>query len=191
MAAGRRERRSQARCCAQCAGAEQRLPPRRWCCFYLRMGDAPGFDLVPMIIGRQGRNTRSIAEQTGAKVRVRGHGSGHLELSSGREAPAPLMLVVATESENRRGFHLAVDRAAELLRQVEVRYVKHCQAAGLVANTPAFTLGPLSDVLFEELKAACRTELPPRSEAPQHTQAGGGTAAKHDNCRSATMRLRT
>lgn len=42
--------------------------PRRWCCFYLRMADVPDFDLVPMIIGRGGRNTRDIAAAADAKV---------------------------------------------------------------------------------------------------------------------------
>lgn len=141
-----------------------RLPPRLWCCFYLRMVDARGFDLVPMIIGRKGCNTRGIAELTGAKIRVRGKGSGHLEMNSGREAPTPLMLVVAAEANNRLGFHLAVQKSAELLRSVEGRYIRHCHSHGLMPCEPAFTFGPLSDALYEELCMVMGDEAPPRAQ---------------------------
>lgn len=129
------------------------VPPRRWCCFYLRM-EAQGFDLVPMLIGRGGSNTRLIFELTGAKVRVRGQGSGHLEVISRQEAPTPLMLVVAAEAENQEGFFMAVERCVLLLKQIEKRYVQFCRAQELVANNPSFLFGPMSNHLYQELQRA-------------------------------------
>lgn len=145
--------------------------PRRWCCFYLRMADVPDFDLVPMIIGRGGRNTRDIAAAADAKVRVRGQGSGHLEVTTRREAPTPLMLVVATESDNRSGFHLAVRMATDLLRSVELRYSRHCASRGVEPASPAFALGPMSDALYAELGRALGERLPPRVSDEMELQA--------------------
>lgn len=95
-------------------------------------------------------------------MRVRGQGSGHLEVTTRREAPTPLMLVVATESDNRSGFHLAVRMATDLLRSVELRYSRHCASRGVEPASPAFALGPMSDALYAELGRALGERLPPR-----------------------------
>merc|ERR1712032_1321513 len=60
---------------------------------------------------------------------------------SGREAPTPLMLVIATEAENGSGFRKALLMAASLLRTVEQRYKEHCRRVGFEDNHPGFTLG--------------------------------------------------
>jgi len=117
---------------------------------------------VPIIIGRQGCNTRGIAEKTGAKVRVRGKGSGHLESGTGREAPTPLMLVVAAEADNRDGFFEAVRLTLQLLGQVESRYLQHCSWVGIRPVLPTFTMGSLPDETWNELVAELGDALPPR-----------------------------
>mmetsp|Transcript_46660 Transcript_46660/g.107822 ORF Transcript_46660/g.107822 Transcript_46660/m.107822 type:complete len:458 (+) Transcript_46660:49-1422(+) len=158
----RHARRAAAKKCLTCVGpAKQVLSPRRMCCFYLRIRHAT-FDLVPMIIGRGGCNTRNIADQTGAKIRVRGKGSGHLEAATRREAPTPLMLVVATEADNSDGFFKAIELSVQLLRRVESRYVEHCKRTGSSLINPAFTIGPLCDESWWEMLSAVNETLPPR-----------------------------
>merc|ERR1712183_29944 len=92
--------------------------PRLWCSFYLRKRQS-AFQLVPMLIGKGGCNTRRIADLTNTHVRLRGKGSGHREYPRGREAPIPLMLVVSTEAENREGFKQAVHMSVELLQLID------------------------------------------------------------------------
>lgn len=158
--AKRRSRRCKAFTCKQCG-----LPvikadlPRLWCSFYLKMQHHK-FELVPMIIGRKGCNTRGIADATGAKVRIRGQGSGHKESSTNREAPTPLMLVVATEADNHDGFIKAVSMTLNLLRNVETRWVEHCRKGNLMIR-PGFTMGPLNEQLLDELQEVFGSELPP------------------------------
>merc|ERR1711907_106499 len=73
------------------------------CQFHLHM-DVPGFDLVPRIIGRGGCNTKRIFDASGAKIRVRGRGSGHIELRTNAEATVPLMVAVSCGTKD--GFIL-------------------------------------------------------------------------------------
>eukprot|EP00930_Biecheleria_cincta_P005582 TRINITY_DN10650_c0_g1_i4.p1 TRINITY_DN10650_c0_g1~~TRINITY_DN10650_c0_g1_i4.p1 ORF type:complete len:687 (-),score=133.51 TRINITY_DN10650_c0_g1_i4:93-2153(-) len=113
---------------------------KRLCCSILLHMTAPGFDLVPRIIGKSGCNTRSIADATGCKLRVRGRGSGHLEWSTGQEAPVALMLVVTAESGAAEDFRTAVSKSLELMRAVEEDYVKHCRTMRLKATLPGFSL---------------------------------------------------
>ncbi|CAE7191541.1 unnamed protein product [Symbiodinium microadriaticum] len=82
-----------------------------------------GSDYVPAIIGRCGTNTKSIYEETGCKVRVRGRGSGHKEQGSNKEAPTSLMLAVTAEATNSDGFCRAVAMSLSLLKEVEQRYL--------------------------------------------------------------------
>ena len=57
----------------------RRPPPRLWCQLLLHK-QHPGFDLIPMLIGRGGCNMRDIHVATKAKVRIRGRGSGYFEV---------------------------------------------------------------------------------------------------------------
>lgn len=155
------------RCRRQCTrcGLLVAVRPRLCCSFYLNMKDG-GFDTVAMIIGRQGCNTGGIAHETGAKVRIRGQGSRHVEWLSRREAPTPLMLVVSTEAHNRCGFFDAVRRTLALLRDVEKRWMAHCRRKGLCQRRGydqrrGIALGPLDERLRGDLAAAFGDELPP------------------------------
>lgn len=58
------------------------------------------FDLVPALIGRLGCHTKKIHEETGAKIRIRGQGSGHKEIEGEYEAPVPLMVAISTDHED-------------------------------------------------------------------------------------------
>jgi len=137
---------------ARCRGVS-----RLWCHIYLHMKHA-SFDLVPMLIGHSGAHTRHIANSTGAKIRIRGQGSGHKEGHLLQEANVPLMLAVTTGHRNHAGFELAVRMSAELLRKVERRFVIHCCWTNTVLSTSVpFTLGECSDGCWEWLQAALET----------------------------------
>jgi len=98
---------------------------RVWCHLYLHPDMLrPGFDLNKKIIGRGGCCTRGIYDATGAKIRLRGRGSGHLE--GGQEAPAPLMLAITGEKGKAANFCKAIQMAAELLRDVSKRFQSFC-----------------------------------------------------------------
>eukprot|EP00425_Heterocapsa_triquetra_P006392 CAMPEP_0195157288 /NCGR_PEP_ID=MMETSP0448-20130528/185088_1 /TAXON_ID=66468 /ORGANISM="Heterocapsa triquestra, Strain CCMP 448" /LENGTH=456 /DNA_ID=CAMNT_0040196081 /DNA_START=32 /DNA_END=1399 /DNA_ORIENTATION=- len=88
------------------SGHSRRL--RLWAHIYLHM-DVHGFDLVPRLIGRGGANMRRIADKTQAKIRIRGRGSGHLEVDGKYEAPTPLMVAVTTDRADASSFRHAVE----------------------------------------------------------------------------------
>ena len=48
-----------------------------WCHIFLNNRD-PDFELVPLVIGQAGCHLRKIYQATGAKIRIRGRGSGFL-----------------------------------------------------------------------------------------------------------------
>lgn len=85
---------------------------RFWCCFHLHEAYLQ-YKVVPCIIGKGGYNTRAIFQKTGAKVRVRGRGSGHLESGTNTEAPTGPMLTVSSPMES--SFNEAIQQTAELL----------------------------------------------------------------------------
>lgn len=68
---------------------------------------------------------KTIAENTGAKLRIRGRGSGYLEGPAQTEASdEPLMLCISAES--REGFEAAVQDVESLLGHVHDQYCKFC-----------------------------------------------------------------
>ncbi|CAK0837737.1 unnamed protein product [Prorocentrum cordatum] len=135
---------------------------RLWCYFHIENMAVPGFDLVPIIIGLRGCNTRRIAELTGAKVRVRGKGSRHLEPVTGKEAPVPLSLVVTCFGSQPDNFLEACVQATMLLRHVEQRYFdwrSQCGAAH-AETEEAFTLELKCRETWEGLRARLGDQAP-------------------------------
>ena len=128
-----------------------RAPSRRWCCFKIKMQFDRSFHPVRMIIGKKGDNTRRIAMQTGAKVRIRGRGSGHIEPATGEEAPTPLMMVVSADFDNTEGYFVALDMSLQLLQEVESAYKAHCAATGAKAAFPAVVIGSMCDFTTAQL----------------------------------------
>jgi hypothetical protein len=127
-------------------GKASRMPNKLWCHLYLEESMLrPGFDFNKKIIGHGGCCTRAIFDATGAKIRLRGHGSKHLE--GGREAPVHLMLAVTTEETEPDNFRKAVEMAEELLRGVEVKFQTFCQNRSKEPTAPKthyFWIGELS-----------------------------------------------
>lgn len=134
------------------AGRPPNKRPYRLCAHIHLHMRSPGFDLVPMLIGKGGQNMRKIAEATGAKLRVRGRGSGHLEVQGKREAPTPLMLAVTTEkNEGLPSFKAALEKSFVELRIVEKRYKLHCEKEGTPHEGPCFSVGYMTDGIQELL----------------------------------------
>ncbi len=130
-----------------------RRPPRLWVHIYLHKRHQD-FDFVPMLIGKGGRNMRAIFTATSAKVRIRGRGSGHCELSQNgrpREAPVPLMLAITADMAGETSFLKAVDMAIEQLQIITTLYKQFCDQRSLPQPTrkePCFS--------FCEIALFCR-----------------------------------
>jgi len=88
-----------------------------WCHIFLNKRHE-SFDLVPVLIGRRGENLRQIHQLTGAKIRVRGRGSGYMEVDGIREAPVPLMIAVTSDGTDAEKFELAVELTIHKLGEV-------------------------------------------------------------------------
>lgn len=117
-----------------------------WCHFYLdEEMTKNGFDLNKKVIGHGGIHTRSIYQQTDAKLRLRGRGSGHLETDH-REAPVHLMLAVTSIEGQEASFLKALHMSAALLLQVTEKYKDFCKHRGLLTpKSPLFWIGELPD----------------------------------------------
>jgi len=102
-----------------------RRPPRLWC--HVHLQHLPDdFCFVQKLIGKRGVHTSQVFEDTGAKVRVRGEGSGHLEAESGREARAALMVTISADADDEDGFLRAVTAVIERLAELHVDYGDYC-----------------------------------------------------------------
>ncbi|CAK0816169.1 unnamed protein product [Prorocentrum cordatum] len=124
----------------------RRPTARLWCYIFLHKRH-PEFDIVPMLIGRGGRNMREINTATNAKIRVRGKGSGHLEADGRGEAPVPLMVAVTANHADAEGFKQAIQMTLARLREVSDKYRLFCQNKGLPppsSQETVFSIGEVS-----------------------------------------------
>ena len=151
--------------------SEERKPRSRrarlWAHIYLRM-QQDGFDLVPRLIGRKGCNMRRIAEQTSAKVRIRGQGSGHLEIDGKYEAPTPLMIAVTTDHADPQMFKQAMQMTLKVLKAVEGCYHAFCTRNGIEHSGPCYCVGFLQPKAQEAL-GSLLDSVPQNLEEPQNT----------------------
>ena len=90
---------------------------------------------------------------TGTKLRLRGRGSGHIEVDRCREAPVPLMLALTANQDVATGFMAAVEMVVELLSTVSLWYEVHCCKENLPA--PSSRLFSFS----EDMSPLCREML--------------------------------
>ena len=110
------------------------------------------FELGPRLIGRGGVHMKTIALAYDAKLRVRGKGSGHLEVDGKREAPVPLMLTVSANKKDHEAFQKAVHLAIQHLRNTESRYKEFCYQKGFGQPGPMFSIGEMSPYTGQVLK---------------------------------------
>merc|ERR1711988_1074433 len=92
------------------------------------------FNVVRKLLGDRGSHMKEIAESSGAKLRIRGRGSGFLEGAEKREASdEPLMLCISATSAS--GFATATEDVESLLEYVHGQYKDFCLKQGLPVPT--------------------------------------------------------
>jgi len=128
---------------------------RLWCHIYVTHLRFGGFDLVPKLIGRQGANMKQIHKMSGCKLRVRGLGSGHLEVDGKREAPVPLMVAVTTTKEDADNFKTALRLVLQMLDELKEEYRRFClPLPGAESGGDIFKFGdasPKARLLVQEI----------------------------------------
>lgn len=103
---------------------------RLWCHLYLDEHMLhKDFGLVPKLIGKGGENIRPISDETGAKIRIRGRGSCHIETESGQEANAHLMVAITTEHERSEDFERAFRSVVRVAQEVAGRFETFCHSS--------------------------------------------------------------
>jgi hypothetical protein len=104
--------------------------PQKFLCRYLvGIEQDRSFNVVRKLLGDHGAHMKVIAENTGAKLRIRGRGSGFKEGQDNVEADEPLMICIsATASE---GFGNATEDVESLLKHVHDQYYAFCNDRNL------------------------------------------------------------
>jgi hypothetical protein len=92
------------------------------CQFTVGIAEEPDFRVVRKLLGSHGKHVKAIAEQTGAKLRLRGQGSGFLEGPEQEESTDGLMLCVS--SQEAQGYETAKNLVSDLLEDVYRQYRK-------------------------------------------------------------------
>lgn len=95
---------------------------KRQCQFTIGIEEEPRFRVVRRLLGFHGKHVKRIAEQSGAKLRLRGRGSGFKEGPEQAESRDPLMLCVS--APDPRSYDLAVRLVREHLEEI---YGQHCE----------------------------------------------------------------
>ena len=103
------------------------------CRFDVGINNEKQFQVARRIIGSKGSNMKKIFKDTGAKLRLRGQGSGFLEGTSQQESPEALHLCVS--AKKIEDYQKAVKKIEELLQGVFKEYRAHCKQKGLDCPT--------------------------------------------------------
>mmetsp|Transcript_5061 Transcript_5061/g.14015 ORF Transcript_5061/g.14015 Transcript_5061/m.14015 type:complete len:619 (-) Transcript_5061:147-2003(-) len=108
------------------------LPPefkvKFQCQFLVAIEDEPKFRVIRRLLGSSGANMKAIAQQTGAKLRLRGRGSRFLEGPEQVESTDPLMLCVSCT--NRAGYDAAMGMTWQLMKRLYGEYRRFCIKTG-------------------------------------------------------------
>eukprot|EP00440_Ansanella_granifera_P032807 gb/GFBE01035593.1/.p1 GENE.gb/GFBE01035593.1/~~gb/GFBE01035593.1/.p1 ORF type:complete len:335 (+),score=61.12 gb/GFBE01035593.1/:1-1005(+) len=105
------------------------------------------FELVPRVIGRGGSNIRPISNACNGRLRVRGHGSGHMEYDEDTElfgeAKEPLHIAVTCLSQESllEGMRLL----EALLRGIRRHFGRYCRKQMITPVPELYTVELLSD----------------------------------------------
>jgi len=95
------------------------------CRFIIGVDNDKEFQVVRRIIGAKGINMKKIVQETDAKLRLRGVGSGYFEGAAQKESPEPLQLCISCT--NPDGYALAITHVEELLSRVYGEYQQFCK----------------------------------------------------------------
>merc|ERR1712136_236182 len=108
------------------------LPPefkvKFQCQFLVAIQDEPKFRVIRRLLGSSGANMKAIAQQTDAKLRLRGRGSRFLEGPEQVESTDPLMLCVSCT--DRAGYDAAVGMTWQLMKRLYGEYRRFCIKTG-------------------------------------------------------------
>jgi len=99
------------------------------CRFDVGITNEKTFQVARRIIGSKGANMKKIFKETGAKLRLRGQGSGFLEGASQQESPEALHLCISAKKIDE--YQNAVRKVEELLQGVYREYRGHCKQKDL------------------------------------------------------------
>jgi len=99
--------------------------------FFIGIEEDSKFKVTRKVLGPHGQHMKTIAEASGAKLRLRGRGSGFLEGPERRESEDELMLCVS--AADWEGYQEAVRLVRELLERVYGEYRAFCQKSGIDA----------------------------------------------------------
>ena len=94
------------------------------CRFDIGLENEKEFQVARRIIGSKGCNMKKIVDVSGAKLRLRGRGSGYLEGPSKEESPEPLHLCVSCTTQE--GYSAAVRAVSDILEGIYGDYRKFC-----------------------------------------------------------------
>lgn len=98
------------------------------CRFLIGIDNDKEFQVARKLIGSKGCNMKRIVKLTGAKLRLRGVGSGYLEGASQKESSEPLQLCISCTSPE--GYQTAVKQLEELLSGIYDDFRQFCQDHG-------------------------------------------------------------
>merc|ERR1719389_1145049 len=99
------------------------------CRFLIGIENDKEFQVARRLIGSKGSNMKKIVQQTDAKLRLRGVGSGYFEGSGQKESSEPLQLCISCTSAE--GYNTAVRLTEDLLKKVHDEYRQFCNENGL------------------------------------------------------------
>merc|ERR1740130_761470 len=95
------------------------------CRFLIGIENDKEFQVARRLIGSKGSNMKKIVQQTDAKLRLRGVGSGYFEGSGQKESSEPLQLCISCT--NAEGYKTAVRLTEDLLKKVHDEYRQFCR----------------------------------------------------------------
>lgn len=108
------------------SNAKGRSAPQKSLCRYIvGIEQNRSFNVVRKLLGDHGAHMKAIAENTGAKLRIRGRGSGFKEGPDNVEADEPLMICVSATSSS--SFEESTRDVESLLMHVHDQYYAFCE----------------------------------------------------------------
>lgn len=99
------------------------------CRFLIGIENDKEFQVARRLIGSKGSNMKRIVQQTDAKLRLRGQGSGYFEGSGQKESTEPLQLCISCMT--LEGYKTAVRQVEELLKRIHEEYRQYCRDMGV------------------------------------------------------------
>eukprot|EP00746_Dinoflagellata_sp_MGD_P162782 gnl/MRDRNA2_/MRDRNA2_90496_c0_seq1.p1 gnl/MRDRNA2_/MRDRNA2_90496_c0~~gnl/MRDRNA2_/MRDRNA2_90496_c0_seq1.p1 ORF type:complete len:573 (-),score=129.20 gnl/MRDRNA2_/MRDRNA2_90496_c0_seq1:191-1909(-) len=112
------------------SNAKSRSAPQKFLCRYIvGIEQNRSFNVVRKLLGDHGAHMKAIAENTGAKLRIRGRGSGFKEGPNNVEADEPLMICISATSSS--SFEESTRDVESLLNHVHDQYYMFCEERNL------------------------------------------------------------